>query len=120
MRATNRRSQPCTFSTGIDPESGKPSAYIGEAEVLRDRLRQHRNKDFWVSVVAFVSKDENLTKAHIRFLEGELIKEATTSGRAKLENGTSSGHAFPRQIGMRWRSSSKKSASSFRSWAPMS
>lgn len=48
--------------TGNDPDTGGPTAYIGEAEVLRDRIR--------VSLVAFLSKDENLTKAHIRFLEG--------------------------------------------------
>ena len=36
--------------------------YIGEAEVIRDRLKQHRAKDFWNSVVVFVSKDENLNQ----------------------------------------------------------
>jgi len=59
--------------TGIDPDSGAPRAYIGEAEVIRDRLKIHKNKDFWVSAMVFVSKDENLTKAHVRYLEGRLI-----------------------------------------------
>lgn len=63
--------------TGISPDPGRPTAYIGEAKILRDRLRQHRAKDFWASVVAFVSGDENLTKANIRFLEGALIEEAS-------------------------------------------
>ena len=49
--------------TGIDPNSGSPRAYIGEAEVIRERLKQHKAKEFWVSAVVFVSKDENLTKA---------------------------------------------------------
>lgn len=88
--------QPAVYIlTGTDPESGRPSAYVGEAEVLRERLRQHRSRDFWVSVVAFVSKDENLTKAHIRFLEGALIEEAMRCGRFRLENGTSSGARLP-------------------------
>ncbi|MSQ94820.1 MAG: GIY-YIG nuclease family protein [Gemmataceae bacterium] len=50
--------------TGTDPETGKPMAYIGEAEVLADRLKTHKGIEFWISVVVFVSKDENLTKAH--------------------------------------------------------
>lgn len=88
--------QPAVYIlTGSDPDTGKPTAYIGEAEILKDRLRQHRSKDFWVSVVAFVSKDENLTKAHIRFLEGELIDAAERSGRFKLENGKGSGSRLP-------------------------
>ncbi len=33
------------------------------------------------SAIAFVSKDENLTKAHIRFLENRLIEESTKIGR---------------------------------------
>lgn len=89
-------SQPAVYIlTGISPDTGKPTAYIGEAEVLRERLRQHRAKDFWVSVVAFVSKDENLTKAHIRFLEGELIDEAKKADRFTLENGVSGGSRLP-------------------------
>src|ERR1700756_5490561 len=51
---------------GTEPPSGLPHAYIGEAEVIRDRLKQHKNREFWISAIVFVSKDENLTKAHIR------------------------------------------------------
>jgi hypothetical protein len=80
---------------GSEPETGRAMAYVGEAEILRERLRQHRNKDFWVSVIAFVSKDENLTKAHIRFLEGKLLEEALAIGRFHLENGMSSGSRLP-------------------------
>ncbi len=58
------------FLIGTDPETGKPAAYIGEAEVVRDRLKQHRDKEFWVQAMVFVSKDENLTKSHVRYLEG--------------------------------------------------
>ena len=58
------------FLSGIDAESGRPAVYVGEAESIRDRLRGHLDKDFWNHVVFFTSKDENLTKAHIRYLEG--------------------------------------------------
>ena len=36
---------------GTDPDTGKPRAYVGEAEVIRDRLKQHRSKDFWVQAI---------------------------------------------------------------------
>ena len=81
--------------TGTDPDSGSPRAYIGEAEVIRERLKQHKTKEFWVSAVVFVSKDENLTKAHIKYLEGCLISEATRVGRFTLENNQSSGSKLP-------------------------
>lgn len=83
------------FLLGADPETGKPAAYIGEAERVRDRLRQHRDRDFWVQAIAFVSKDENLTKSHVRYLEGRLIEEATKVGRFTLLNDQTSGAKLP-------------------------
>lgn len=81
--------------TGTDPASGKQAVYIGEAEVIRERLKQHREKEFWVQAIVFVSKDENLTKSHIRFLEGRLIADASAAGRAKLINSQTSGAKLP-------------------------
>lgn len=81
--------------TGYDSSSGSPLAYIGEAEVLKDRIRAHKNKDFWVQAMVFVSKDENLTKSHIRYLEGRLIDEAKSVGRFSLDNGQASGSRLP-------------------------
>jgi hypothetical protein len=83
------------FLTGSDPESGKPSIYIGEAECIRDRLKSHLQKDFWNQVAIFVSKDENLTKAHIRYLEGKLIEQARDAARAVVVNNQSSGARLP-------------------------
>jgi hypothetical protein len=83
------------FLFGSDPETGDALAYIGEAEVIRDRLKQHKAKDFWNAVVVFVSKDENLTKAHIRYLENRLIAEAKQAGRYRLENANSSNPKLP-------------------------
>ena len=80
---------------GVDPDTGKQAAYIGEAEVVRDRLKQHRDKEFWVHAITFVSKDENLTKSHIRYLEGRLIEEAVNIARFKVMNGQSSGSKLP-------------------------
>lgn len=83
------------FLSGSDPDSGKPAVYIGEAECIRDRLKAHLQKDFWNHVVFFVSKDENLTKSHIRYLEGKLIDQARDAGRAHLVNNQSSGARLP-------------------------
>ena len=83
------------FLLGVSADTGANLAYIGEAEVIRDRLRQHKTKDFWNSVVVFVSKDENLTKAHIRYLENRLLQEAKTIGRYALENSNSSNPKLP-------------------------
>jgi hypothetical protein len=80
---------------GVDADTGKQAAYIGEAEVVRDRLKQHREKEFWVQAIAFVSKDENLTKSHVRYLEGRLIEEAQKVGRFVVVNGQFSGSRLP-------------------------
>ena len=80
---------------GTDPLTGSPHAYIVEAEVIRDRIKQHKTKEFWISAIVFVSKDENLTKAHIRHLEGRLISEAADVARFSLDNGQSSGSKLP-------------------------
>lgn len=83
------------FLTGTDDESGKPAIYIGEAENIRDRIKAHLEKDFWNQILYFTSKDENLTKAHIRYLEGKLIEQARNAGRAIVTNGQSSGARLP-------------------------
>ncbi|MBF0407917.1 MAG: GIY-YIG nuclease family protein [Candidatus Riflebacteria bacterium] len=83
------------FLTGTEPDSGKPSVYIGEAECIKDRVKSHLEKDFWNQIVFFISKDENLTKAHIRYLEGQLIELAKKAGRAVVKNGQGSGARLP-------------------------
>lgn len=83
------------FLTGADPETDKPAIYIGEAECIRDRIKNHNDKDFWNQVTFFVSKDENLTKAHIRYLEGKLLEAAKVAGRAVLTNSQGSGSKLP-------------------------
>jgi hypothetical protein len=81
--------------TGSDPVTNAPRVYIGEAEVIRERLKQHKAKEFWVSAIVFVSKDENLTKAHIRYLESRLIVEAAQIGRFTLEQNQATGSKLP-------------------------
>lgn len=83
------------FLTGNDPETGKPALYIGEAESIRDRVKSHLEKDFWNQIVFFISKDENLTKAHIRYCEGRLIEISKNAGRAVIKNSQGSGSKLP-------------------------
>jgi hypothetical protein len=80
---------------GSDPLTNAPRAYIGEAEIIRDRLKQHKTKEFWVSAIIFVSKDENLTKAHVRYLESRLLAEAADVNRFTLEQNQSAGSRLP-------------------------
>ena len=80
---------------GNDPHTNAPRAYIGEAEVIRERLKQHKPKEFWISAIVFVSKDENLTKAHVRYLESRLLAEATKVNRFTLEQNQAGGSRLP-------------------------
>ncbi|MCA6063261.1 GIY-YIG nuclease family protein [Thalassolituus marinus] len=81
--------------TGVEPDSGERAIYIGEAENVANRLKGHATKDFWNAATVFVSKDENLTKAHIRYLEGILIEKANSNGAAIVMNSASSGARLP-------------------------
>ena len=65
----------------------KPKVYIGEAENVYGRLVQHvAEKEFWNESVVFISKDENLNKAHIKYLESRLFEIATLTARYELQN----------------------------------
>lgn len=43
----------------------------------------------------FVSKDENLTKAHVRYLESQILAEAAQVNRFKLEQNQAGGSRLP-------------------------
>ncbi len=65
--------------------------YIGEAENIKTRLKQHLsdpNKDF-KELIFFVSKDELLTKTQIRYLESRLVQIALEAKTAQIDNGNS-------------------------------
>lgn len=68
-------------------EEGRDLVYIGETESIYKRLIQHLNqKDFWNETIVFISKDDNLNKAHIKYLENRLHDIAQLANRYKLEN----------------------------------
>ena len=87
------------FLVGPDPDNSlRPLVYIGESDDVGTRLKQHNRpeavsgsgggKDFWEKVCLVTSKDQNLTKAHVKYLESLLIQNASQVGRCKLINGT--------------------------------
>ena len=70
---------------------GRQLVYVGEGDQVRTRLAAHdadEAKEFFTRAVLIVSKDENLTKAHGRYLESRIIAAIGKAGRAKLVNGT--------------------------------
>jgi hypothetical protein len=73
---------------GPPEESGLLRVYVGEGDPIQPRLEQHvAKKDFWTSCIAFTSKDENLNKAHVQYLEARLITLASKAKRCMLDNG---------------------------------
>ncbi len=71
-----------------ESSTAKPKVYIGEAENAYSRLAQHvSEKEFWNESVVFISKDENLNKAHIKYLESRLFELATLASRFEIQNG---------------------------------
>ena len=81
-------------STGVyilfgksEENTKKEVAYIGEAENIFKRLSQHlREKDFWNDAIVFVSKDDNLNKAHIKYVEHKMYKIAQEANRFSILN----------------------------------
>lgn len=73
----------------IGGTSISPEVYVGEAENFQKRIPQHQSKDFWNTCVVFLAKDENLSKAHVSFLEATFIDDCLKANRAKLHNGNS-------------------------------
>lgn len=55
----------------------KPQAYIGETENFRERVKDHESKkSFWQKALIFVSKDADMTKVDVQYLEHKAIVEA--------------------------------------------
>ena len=79
----------------VGPDPNLPTrqlVYVGEGDQVKARLAAHdsdETKEFFTRAVLVVSKDENLTKAHGRYLESRLIAQIKVAGRARLANGTS-------------------------------
>ncbi len=76
---------------GAPFEADLPSVYVGEGDDISKRLYSHskdENKDFWDRFVAITNKDLNLTKAHVKYLEGRLISLLKTAKKSEVVNRT--------------------------------
>ena len=70
-------------------ENNEDAAYIGEAEVIANRLfQQIADKDFWNEVIFFGSKDKYLNKASVKYLENRLHALALNAGRYTINQNT--------------------------------
>ena len=79
------------FLFGKSDSDDKGIVYIGEAENVYERLKQHdapNGKDFWNECIVFISKDNRLNKAHIKYLEHRCYLLAKEADRYYIENST--------------------------------
>lgn len=77
----------------IDSDNDPLQAYIGESEGVASRLATHASnskeggsKEFWVETVVLISKDENLTKSHVRYVESKLLEAGLDNSRWAFPN----------------------------------
>lgn len=88
------------FLFGKDEENND-TIYIGEAEKMFSRLRQHlndskdsedsedlQNSEYWNDCIAVISKDNMLNKAHVKHLENKFYLLAQSAGRSIVLNRT--------------------------------
>lgn len=78
----------CVYFLLGETDDNNKALYIGEAECFSKRILQHNiEKDFWNIAICISSKDENLNKAHVKYLEAVLTQKAIQADRALMENG---------------------------------
>ena len=74
--------------SGPDPNDPFRSlVYVGQSSVVGRRLREHDSdpaKDFFDRAVIFINKDENLTTAHVQYLEAILTARVAAAARTTL------------------------------------
>ena len=74
------------FLFGRDDDNND-TIYIGEAENMQKRLKQHLNDtNYWNDAIVVISKDNNLNKAHVKYLENVFYTIAVDSNRAHVVN----------------------------------
>ncbi len=76
------------FLFGRDEENND-TVYIGEAERMVLRLKQHlKDHNYWNDCVVVISKDNMLNKAHVKYLENKFYNLAYDSKRSSIINST--------------------------------
>lgn len=80
------------FLIGRTDDQAREKIYIGESEDVLYRLNQHiqsggREWQDWSDCVVFTSKDNQINKAMIKYLESSLYDLAVAADRAEVTNG---------------------------------
>jgi len=77
---------------GSDPEGSElPWVYVGESDEIVKRIRSHDgdvSKGDWEKFVCITSKDMNLTKAHVKYLEARLLDLLNMAKKSVVANST--------------------------------
>lgn len=74
---------------GEEAETSKKIAYIGETEKIYERIKKHNiETDFWNECIVFMSENNSLNKAHIKYIENELYNIAKEANRFEIRNDT--------------------------------
>ncbi len=69
-----------------EDEMAKPQAYIGETENFKERVKDHdQKKTFWQKALIFVSKDADMTKTDVQYLEFLAVQQAKHINRYGLQ-----------------------------------
>jgi hypothetical protein len=70
-------------------EDELPTVYIGEGDVIRNRIESHfQGRDFWDRAIVFTATNNSLNKAHVKWLEYALVNRAVEAKRSILDNST--------------------------------
>ncbi|MBE6895928.1 MAG: GIY-YIG nuclease family protein [Ruminococcaceae bacterium] len=70
-------------------EDNKDTVYVGEAEKMLVRLKQHlKDPNYWNDCVVVISKDNILNKAHVKYLENKFYTLAVDAKRSSIINNT--------------------------------
>lgn len=74
------------FLLGKD-DSNSDTVYIGEAEKMLTRLKQHlKDTEYWNDCIVVISKDNLLNKAHVKYLENKFYLLAKDAERSIVVN----------------------------------
>lgn len=78
------------FLTGFNETKEQNEIYVGEAEDVTIRLKQHNSsidKDFWQKGYFVITNNGFFTKSHIKFLENFLYNKIKEADKISLHNG---------------------------------
>ena len=87
-------SEPGVYLLIRDVDDEPPEVYVGEAEPLIKRIKQHiadrnKGKEFaWTEAVVFVNIANEWMKNDIKYIENGLYEELVKAGRYKVKNAT--------------------------------